>query len=306
MTKTLLRRKPKGVDGMTPMDIANVYQDMMDGKIDGIRVLIETPLGEKYLKDKRLAQFLDKYIREKERVFTKYLPLPSGLGVVLETNSTGTWMDVNLTAAANAMYSITQMSMSLTPAKQYVKNRRTIQATKKMAEYGLNYITTRADGKFGDFRRHVYGGRLSFTLRAVIIGNHGQVGQEGDCKKHNELLLPWTPSINLLRPMILNKLRRKGFTPKRASRFVDDYTNQHHPLMEEILNGLITEDEQGIWVTHQRPPSLKKGSIQLMPATGICNDPRVIAILMSVNATNQPNADKKALMFDKYEVVYIE
>ena len=291
LTKLLLRRKPKGVPGMEPEEVAKLYADMWDGRLDGLTALTQTNLGHKYPEDRRLALFLEKYIGEKERVFSKYLPLPSGLGVILESNATGTWMDVNLTSAANAMYSITQMSMSLTPVKPYVKNRRCVQATKMMAEYGLNYVSKSAGGKFGDFRRHVYGGRLSFTLRAVIIGNHGQAGQEGDCGKHNELLLPWTPTINLLRPMVLNKLRRKGFTPKRANRFIDDYTNRHHHLMAEILNGLIIEDPNGIWVTHQRPPSLKKPSIQLMRVRGVCEDPNILAILMSPNATNGPNAD---------------
>lgn len=288
VTLTMLRKKPRNVPNMDDVEVARVYQDLSNGVIDGVWVLLNTPLGLKHPAERKLSMFIEKYCKQPNRMFTKYLPLPSGLGVILETNNTGTWMDVTLTAAADAMYAVTQMSMSLTPKRMYVKNKRSVVCTKKLAEYSKSFLNNTAGGKEGEFRRHVFGGRLTFSMRCVIVSSN-----EG--MPHDGLILPWGPSVQFFKMDILNKLHRRGYTPRRAMRLVDDYTNQYHPLIDEIFEELLAESEGGIWVTFQRPPSLKKGSMDLERVMGINKDASIYGIYVPVDNSSEKNLDLRRI-----------
>lgn len=290
VTLMLLRKKPRNIDGMTDTQIAQAFQDLREGKVEGTWLLINTPLGEKNLDDRKLALFIEKYILEKERVFTKYLPMPSALGVVLETNNSGTWVDVSMATASDAMYAVKQIGISIANSDKKIKfgvcNRRAVLCTKKMAEFGKAFISGTAGSKQGEYRRHVFGGRLAFSMRAVITSIN--------CThEHDELHIPWAPAVAMFKMHILNKLKRKGFSPKLAHKFIDDHTNNYHPLLDQIFQELILEAGGGIPCTFQRPPSLEKASMQRCRITRVKIDPRIRTISMSVNITNGPNADKR-------------
>lgn len=287
MTLLLLRKKPRNVPDMTDEDVSRLYQDMFEGHVSGTWALINTPLGRKLSDERKLALFIEKYIEQKDRVFSQYLPLPSALGLVLETNNSGTWVDVPMATASDAMYAVTLIGMSISAADKKVRfgvcNRRAVICTKKMAEFSKAFITGTAGSKQGEYRRHVFGGRLPFSMRAVITSIN-------EPHEHDEIHLPWAPSIQLLKMHIVNKLFKKyGYTPKRANKLINDFTNNYHPILAEIVDELIAESNGGIPCTFQRSPSLEKASMQRVRITKIKKDPRIRTISMSVNITNGPN-----------------
>lgn len=288
VTLSLLRKKPRNVPDMTDADVSALYNDMYNGVVTGTWALINTPLGLKLPDERKLALFIEKYINLKERVFSQYLPLPSALGLVLETNNSGTWVDVPMATAIDAAYAVTLIGMSIAASDRKVRlgvsNRRAVICTKKMAEYSKSFITGTAGSKQGEFRRHVFGGRLAFSMRAVITSIN-------EPHEHDEIHLPWGPSVQLFKQHIVNKLFKRKFSPKRANKLINDFTNNYHPLIDQIFQELIAESEGGIPCTFQRSPSLEKSSMQRVRVTKIKTNPRVRTISMSVNITNGPNAD---------------
>ena len=289
----LLKKKPRDVTGLSNEDIANLYRGLRDETITAYHVLLETPLGDKLTEEKEFAAFVKKMVGQKECVFTKYIPMPSSAGMVLESNNSGTWFDKVMLIAVDAMYTITSVDKTIQDKTLKFRNGKVVACIKKMAEYSQEYIRKRIMGKKGLFRGHFFGGRQPFSMRCVIgpiIGPH----------KSDELHLPWAPSVQIFKLHITNKLLKRGsdpvygrWTPKSIARFIDSYTNRYHPILDEIFEELIAEAAHGgIKCIFNRPPSLEKGSIQCLRVTKIKKDPRIKTISMPINITNPFNADK--------------
>lgn len=293
LVSLVLKKKPRDIAGLTNEEIYDLFRGLREGQIDAYHLLLNTPVGNKLEEEKIFAAYIQKYTKEKTRVFSKYLPMPSSAGIVLETNSSGTWYDKVMLIAVDAMYSITNFEKTIQEKSLKMRNAKMVYCIKKMSEYSAEYIRDRLMGKKGLFRSHYYGGRQPFSMRCVIgpiIGPH----------KHNELHLPWSPSVQMLRLHITNKLLRMGshpefgrWTPKSINRFIDSHTNKYHLLLDMIFQELIAESPQGkgIHVLFNRPPSLEKGSVQHCIVTKIKTDPKIKSISMSTNITNPFNAD---------------
>lgn len=291
LIQMVLRKKPRNIKGLTNEQIMELYKGLREGQIDAFHLLLNTPIGDKLNEERIFAKFVQKYSKQKSRVFSKYLPMPSSAGIVLEANSTGVWYDKVMLIAVDAMYSITNFEKSIQERSFRTKNARMVYCIKKMAEYSYAYVHDRIMGKKAIPRSHYYGGRQPFSMRCVIgpiIGPH----------EHDELHLPWSPSVQLFRVHITNKLKRMGehpefgrWTPKSINRFIDGYTNRYHPILDQIFEELIREAGDGIHVLFNRPPSLEKGSLQHCRVTKIKKDPKIKTISMSTNITNPFNAD---------------
>lgn len=284
VTYSIIKKKPKNIPGLSQEQIVDLYSQMFKDHLCGAEILINTPLGRKYAAEKKFAKFVLKYTAQKDRVFTKYLPLPSAMGLILETNNSGTWGETSLLSAIDAMYSVTQLPASAPDQQIPMKNRRAVVCTKKMAEFSKDYIKESAGAKEGEFRRHLCGGRVPFSMRCVISSIN-------EPHSRDELHLPWEPAVQFFKQDITNKLHRRGFTPRQTTKLIEDYTKQYHPLIDEIFKELIDESDGGIWVTFQRSPSLEKPSIQVMRITRVKTNIFDRTIGMSINATNGPNAD---------------
>lgn len=292
LVQMVLKKKPRDVPGLTNEQIVDLYRGLREEQIDAYHLLLDTPIGVKLEDEKILAAFIKKYRAEKGRIFTQYLPMPSSAGIVLESNPTGTWYDKVMLIAVDAMYAITNFNRSIQDKTPKMQNAKMVYAINKMAEYSNAYIRERMMGKKRIMRSHYYGGRQPFSMRCVIgpiIGPH----------VHDELHLPWAPSVQMLRLHITNKLFKMGehpefgrWTPKTIERFIDGYTNRYHPLLDMIFQELIIESRGGIRGLFNRPPSLEKGSIQHLRVTKIKTDPKIKSIGMSTNITNAFNADQ--------------
>jgi len=140
-------------------------------------------------------------------------------------------------------------------------------------------------GKEGLSRSHLFAGRLHHTFRGVIVSltdNHD----------YDELHIPWSIAVMVLKVHILNKLFRRGYTPKQAFSFINEHIVVYNPLMDEIFQELIAESPYGgIPCTFGRNPTLVRGSIQLFRITKVKTDPEINAISLSVLAIKNPNAD---------------
>jgi hypothetical protein len=293
LVQMVLKKKPRDVPGLTNEQIVDLYRGLREGQIDAFHILLNTSIGKKLEKEKEFAAFVRKYSAQKTRIFSRYLPMPSSAGIVLETNSSGTWYDKVMLIAVDAMYAITNFDRSIQERSFKMRNNKMLYCIKKMAEYSSEFIRERVMGKKGVMRAHYFGGRQPFSMRCVIgpiIGPH----------ENDELHLPWAPSVQTFRLHITNKLLRRrnhpefgNWTPKNINKFIDAYTNRYHPLLDEIFQELIAESKngKGIKVLFNRPPSLEKGSVQCCRVTKIKTDAVIKTISMSTNITQAPNAD---------------
>lgn len=229
-----------------------------------------------------LGQFIKKY---RECIFTKYVPMPSKIGFVLETNDTGTYADTTMNDALDALYTITSIESSVFPLSVAKRQIRAVKAISGLATYYHNFIRDVISGKYGLARKHLFGGRLHFTARAVITSISGQ-------HMYDELHIPWGVGVRLFREHITSKLHKRGYSPVEINDIIDLHTATYSKLLDDIFNELIAESPWGgIPCLFQRNPSLKRGSMQRLRITKVKTDPDINTISMSVLVLKAPNAD---------------
>jgi hypothetical protein len=229
-----------------------------------------------------LYQFIQ---RNKHLFFPKYLPIPSKICFVVESTTSGVYIDKPIAAAIDAALTIVSIRSTAYALKPAVVQNRVVKSLKSLALFHEVYDRTRLARKPGLFRRHVFGSRLHFTARGVITSI-------SDPHEYDELHVPWGIATQLLKYHLVNKLMKRGRTASEALAFVYSHVLRYNEELDEIFKELIAEaPEKGIAVTLHRNPTLQRGSTQLFYVTRI--KPRVSdnTIGMSVICLRAPNAD---------------
>ncbi len=230
-----------------------------------------------------------KFIQEnKQYMFPKYLPIPSKLCFIVESTTSGIYIDKPLLTALNTILLIskTELNNVEIPLDSRSVQRRTFKAIKQYAEFFDTYVKSRLAGKPGQWRRHHFGSRLHFTARGVITS----ISEPHDM---NDLHIPWGVGLQLFKYHIINKLMNKhGFDYNRAINYVYGHVLKYDKLLDDIFKELIAESPEGrILCLLQRNPTLTRGSTQCFGITKIKTDPTVNTISMSVLVLRAPNAD---------------
>ena len=111
----------------------------------------------------------------------------------------------------------------------------------------------------------------------------------------DEIHLPWSSAVNLLRPHIRGRLMRKyGMSLGQAATRHRRALSCHDALIETIMNDLIAEcPYKGLPCLFNRNPSIRTGSTQLLFITKIKQDVDDKTIEFSVLVATGPNADRK-------------
>lgn len=255
-------------------------------------------------------------------MFCDYIPMPNKVLLVLENTNLGKYIDDRIMLIINAMMSITSIDV-ITPDKGQKsktisidqinynddgdddqktiddrpireKERRTTHMLCRLAEAYEAYIKERFASKQGLVRKHIVASRANFSCRAVITS----ITEAHD---YDEIHIPWKTAVGVLRYHILNKLLKKGMLANEALNFINKYTRQYHPMLDEIFKTLIKEavhknQETGQMVTGipallNRNPSLGRGSIIRVRITKILTNPNELAFRMSILAVRSLNAD---------------
>lgn len=227
-----------------------------------------------------VIQFLKE---NRHKLFPKHLPIPSKLGFISEESAMGTYADKSMTIAINAIWTISSINSMITPPTQRVMENRAVKAIVQLAAYYQSFFTDTMGGKPGWFRKHIFGGRPHFSFRAVISSLSG-------VHKYDELHLPWSLSVMLLRSHLINKLLKRDFSIVQATVMLNEYGFQYSPLLDEIFQELIAESPTGgincVW---QRNPSLGRGSSQCLRITKVKTDPNINTVSLSVLVLAAPN-----------------
>ena len=231
---------------------------------------------------KTLWEFLMKW---RSAIFATHLPVPSKLNFITEKTVTSTYVDTTMTAAVDAVWTISSTEHPPRPLSLRTRMSRSVKANMLLSEYYEKFISDILVGKKGWFRKHVFGSRLHFTARAVI-------SSLSDNHRYDELHLPWSLSIMLFKIHLTSKLIKRGFTPNECTRLLHEHSVQYNPLIDELFQEMIRESPyDGIPVLLNRNPSLVRGSIQALRVTKIKTDTRINSISLSVLILKAFNAD---------------
>lgn len=183
----------------------------------------------------RDRQDMLEFIRQnRNKIFSKYLPIPSKLGFIAEESPMGTFADHSMKQAIEAVLSIVHLNSRVIPPSQRVLENSAVRVITQLAEYYHNFIANSLSGKPGWFRKHIFGGRPHFTFRAVISSLSAK-------HEYDELHLPWSLSVMLLRTHLLGKLFQRGYTYIEATQLLNEYGYQYSPLLDELFQELIAE-----------------------------------------------------------------
>lgn len=222
----------------------------------------------------------------RDKIFSQYIPMPSKVCFVVEKSNESTYLDKTILKATNSMLSIVSINNSIRHVPISIRQRRALTAVIQLAAYHKDFIENTVGGKYGLGRKHVYGGRVYFSARAVI-------SSISERHRYDEIYLPWSLGLQLFRVHLTNKLMRKyDLSPGEIDKMFRDYTLMYNETLDSLMCEIIAEAPDGrIPVTFQRNPTLARGSIQLLYVPKVKKDPSINTISFSALALKAPNAD---------------
>lgn len=167
-------------------------------------------------------------------VFSDYLPLPNRTILIVEKTNVGRYVDQNAITAINAIKMLTSVDAPGSGFSARVKENRTVKAVATLASFYEGYIKSNLASHNGQFRRHVVGTRIDFSFRAVITSLT-------DPHAYDEIHAPWGVGIAAFRPMLINKLTKRGFDLNSAIGFLMGHVCRFNNIIAEMLQELIDE-----------------------------------------------------------------
>jgi len=223
--------------------------------------------------------------QNRNKIFCQHLPMPSKVGFVVEAGPNVTFIDKTITLAIDALRTLISIENGIRDLSPRQRQVRTVQTIKTLAEYYEIFVNETLGKKQGIFRKHIFGGSVHFSARAVISSlteNHA----------YDEIHLPWSLALQLFKVHLTNKLLKLGKTVVEIDQLLRLSALRYDPLLDRLLKELIAESPHGgIPATFGRNPTLSRGSIQLFYITKVKTDVSINTISLSVLCLKSPNAD---------------
>ena len=244
------------------------------------------------VKGKATTDFLRKMLDEnQDAIFARHIPIPHrSLLVVEDGTSGGVYLDEFTPKAINAVLTLAGIDTpsvkgELTTSLR-LRESRAVRTVARLAEYYYYVCSKRLAKKEGIFRKHVFATRSHFSFRAVVASIT-------EPHHHEHIYIPWGVATSVFQLHLTNKLYRLGFTPNESQDFLHRYATTYHPLLDFLFKELIAEspDPRGIAATLNRPPSLKRGSIQAVFIARVKHPDEGQTVSMSILIVRPLNCD---------------
>lgn len=222
----------------------------------------------------------------REIIFCNYISLPNRSLLTVEESSTGTYVNKDMgdcLEAAALMCGIDTGLKCLSSSKQQAN---TAKALLMLCNHNTSIYKNIYNKKSGLPRKHIYGGRIMFSARAVITSINEK-------HEYDEIHLGWNISIHLMYVHLMSKLLKAPYKmrPRKAKHFILSSTDNYNPTIAKLLDELIEESEGGIRAIYQRNPSLQRGSVQSRRITRFLKNPTENVIRSSPFVVKAHNAD---------------
>ena len=216
---------------------------------------------------------------------SEYIPMINKRMFVMEHSEKGKYTNFVVGETKDIVMSWSKFSSESISSREKIENI-TAKTMTKLANMYFGYISKYLAKKPGIFRKNVYGARTPFAFRTVITAIAGP-------HAHDEIRIPWSVGVTLLKPMILNRLINKhDFVYKEAIYLWTKSINNYSELIDEIISELIHEAPgHALHFLMQRNPSLFQGSILKCRALFIKKDPSDKTTSISPLAASSMNAD---------------
>lgn len=279
-------KQPKILDEIERLNIKRGYNNFIENFEEYVHKFFEIKnfiqkAPSKVLDDNYRKDLIFKNI---DKVLCDYLPLPNKALLIITQNSLGTWLDKDIILAIDAISIMTSIDTEYKDQSQRVRENKTARALQKLSDFYSITEKGMVSGKHGVFRKHIFGCRTYFSGRAVI---------SSITKPHayDQIEVPWSIGVTILRPMIINKLLRQGYELNRAIGFIHSSVTRYDPLIDSIIDQLIAESRDGkLYCILHRNPTLLQASSQRFNFI-VKKDPNDPTIGMSILTVVGPNAD---------------
>jgi len=250
-------------------NIKRGYNSFIQNFFKIIEILETEFIKEKPNPDFNFYEFL---VKNKDSIFSGYLPFPNRIIFAMESNELGKFIDKSLLNPINVIRRLTGIDLYTKPS--VVKQAKVANSLIDLSEFYASYMKNVMFSKPGLNRQHIASTRCHFTARAVISSIYGP-------HDYDEIHIPWSVACTLLREHILNRLYVRKYTYKQATNFLQYHNKIYTPVLDEIFKEIITASGGGLRCLFNRNPSLHRGSIQSVRVTRIKTDTGDNTISMS-------------------------
>ena len=247
-------KEPKIMEKIRSLNIPIGYNYFVENFFDVLNVLFNIGGVTGFKLTKEIDYLWDLLINNQDCIFSDYLPLPNRSLFVIENTNVGIYRDKSDQLAINAIKIITSIDVSQTTITSKVKQNRTIKVIDELANFYYEYDRLKLATKTGIFRKHGYGTRTHFTFRCVVTSIT-------EPHNYDEIYIPWVTALTVLRPHILNKLKKLGYGHNESLHLLNKHVESYNQLLDNILHELIEESpNKKIPVSLLRHPALLHGS----------------------------------------------
>lgn len=209
------------------------------------------------------GKFVDWLYSIKDKIFSGWLPIPNRSLFAFDTNEIASYLDRTVIHAISAVRRIT--GIDLFDDNQQRKENKVANAILDMTAFYTAYLDTSFFKKGGLFRKQIARTKSHYTLRAVVTSRGGP-------HNYDEVESPWTATMSLLRPVIINGLKKRGMSQKQAEERFYTRLKKYCPVINEIFEEVI-RNTGGIPILLNRNPSLHQGSIEFVFITKVKTSP---------------------------------
>lgn len=268
--------------------------------VNNIETILSYMVNNKSFKQSNKQETVDGFHKlfteNKDKIFSDYLPIIHKRFVVVDHTSKGKYTDVSMSDLMDIVltYTLTANNSHATFNKKSSVTGRVISMLSDLYSY---IFKNNMGGKYGMFRKHIYGSRVHFTFRAVVTSISGM-------HRYDEIHVPWSIGVTAYRPHLLNILvKQMGYTYKKASHLLFTSVHNYDEDIEIALNTLIGNSANGkLPVIIQRNPSLLPGSAIKCYIPKFKKDTTDLTISMSNLVVTLGNGDYDG---DEYNVVLL-
>ena len=229
-------KQPKLLNDIADAGIQRGYNNFVDN-FDSIMNFLFN-IKDFKLKKGNIDYLQELIVKNRDIIFSNYLPLPNKSLLIIEKTNLGIYLDTTISGAIDAISMITSIDSPLSEHSPRVKENRTIKSIVKVSEYYEKFYKNNLAGKPGIIRKHIVGSRSHYSFRAVISSLTG-------VHKYDEIEVPWGIGVTAFRQHLINKLLKLGYDYNGAVGFLLGHVEKYNALIDKMLQELITESKHG-------------------------------------------------------------
>lgn len=236
---------------------------------------------------KTMMNFLE---NNKDKIFTKYLPLPNrALFVVEPTSVAKTYMDLIGITAIDAITMMTSIDVPGNDLSGPARENRSAKFISNMSIYQDSYLRTNISKKTGSYRTHNIGSRVAPSFRAVITS----ITEPHDFE---QLIIPWNIAMTIFRPHIENIMMKNGINANDILEIFNKYINRYDERLYQLMKTIMYNyTEKGFPTLWNRNPTLGRSSIMMLFIGDIKKDVNDPTVSMSIGLVAFFNAKRSVI-----------